>query len=196
VPASVRDGTGDALSDIGKAATGQVAAIEEWKKQRDEAAAAEATLAADAAKAAAHQKAAAILAAEATAREIKVRLQKRGDELRRRLPVCQGSEWEKWNACIGELNYSDHEKYSGEFRQGNRQGFGWYTWKSGDTYYGDFDEGLKGNGVYTFVGDGTQLIGGFLAARLHGIGFRVDRAGKLLAGTTWDRGKLVGEELP
>ncbi|MCX8000455.1 MAG: hypothetical protein N3A69_16130, partial [Leptospiraceae bacterium] len=51
----------------------------------------------------------------------------------------------------GVLEYSNGDKYEGEFKQGRFEGKGKYSFKAGDVYEGDFvQDKFSGKGKYTF----------------------------------------------
>jgi hypothetical protein len=64
-------------------------------------------------------------------------------------PSYEGSTY--WDNCVGVYNYSNGDKYEGEWREDKRHGQGTYTFSNGDKYVGDFlDGGFHGQGTYTY----------------------------------------------
>ena len=64
------------------------------------------------------------------------------------LPDCPTSGYK--HNCYGTYNYSDLEKYSGEWQNDKRHGQGNYTYDNGDVYIGEFKDGIK-KGTGTFI---------------------------------------------
>ena len=62
------------------------------------------------------------------------------------LPACQGSDTSRWTNCFGFVSYSSTEKYSGEFKDGQRHGMGVFTFFGGWKYVGEF-KNYKRNGL-------------------------------------------------
>jgi hypothetical protein len=66
------------------------------------------------------------------------------------LPPCPESK-PKHN-CVGTEDYSNGNKYVGEFRSGKPDGYGTYTYPNGDKYIGEVYQGLKyGPGTATYA---------------------------------------------
>ena len=82
-----------------------------------------------------------------------------------------------------DSNYSDGRKYVGEYKDGNENGQGTYTWSDGHKYVGEFKDGLpNGQGTQTFP-NGDKYVGEFKDGQLNGQGTY-----------TWSDGnKYVGE---
>ena len=55
------------------------------------------------------------------------------------LPACQGSDVSKWSNCYGSANYSNGDKYVGDFKNGQRWGLGTFTWPDGTKYIGQHE---------------------------------------------------------
>lgn len=61
----------------------------------------------------------------------------------------------------GVLEYSNRDKYEGDFKEGKFQGQGSYIFANGDTYKGAFaDDKFNGKGTYNFV-NGDSYEGNF-----------------------------------
>ena len=69
------------------------------------------------------------------------------------LPNCPGKSYSSsWNNCIGTLNYSNGDKYIGEYKNGGADGKGIYT-HDGHRYIGEFkNDSLTGKGLMTYAG--------------------------------------------
>ena len=80
------------------------------------------------------------------------------------LPACPGSYGtNNWTNCFGTYNYTDGEKYVGQFKDGTGHGRGTWTYANGDKYVGEFNDGkAKGKGAYTYA-NGDKTAGEFTA---------------------------------
>ena len=73
------------------------------------------------------------------------------------LPACQGSDASRWSNCQGAFNYTNGDRYEGEFRDGKLSGQGTYYFLAdnefkGDKYVGELKDGsVYGQGTYTFA---------------------------------------------
>ena len=89
------------------------------------------------------------------------------------LPECEGSptEWsdtfegfKNWTDCVGEFTITSEdeysgEKYVGEFKDGQKDGQGTYTFPNGKKYVGEFKDGkMHGQGTYTWP-SGQKYVG-------------------------------------
>ena len=84
-------------------------------------------------------------------------------------------------------------KYSGEFVNNHRHGYGSYTFPNGDRYEGEFVKGnIEGSGVYYYA-NGDVYKGGFLDGLPHGVGEVLNLDGKSVKGV-FERGVLVGPD--
>jgi hypothetical protein len=62
---------------------------------------------------------------------------------------------------VAEVTFPDGDTYRGEFREGLFYGWGLYTYKNGDKYEGEFAEGMKcGKGTFTCK-NGDKYVGEF-----------------------------------
>ncbi|CAN0492568.1 unnamed protein product, partial [Hapterophycus canaliculatus] len=76
------------------------------------------------------------------------------------------------------------------FRHGVRRGHATMVYSSGQTYVGEWADGLRsGFGTYTLA-DGTVFEGFFRKDRKHGAGTL--RRGSQVTSQVWENGKLVG----
>jgi len=58
----------------------------------------------------------------------------------------------------GTMKYSNKDRYQGGFRSGQKEGQGEYQWANGDVYKGEFKGGqMEGPGAYTFGNGGPVL---------------------------------------
>jgi len=85
------------------------------------------------------------------------------------LPKCPGSyDGYTWTNCVGTRDYSNGDKYVGEWRDDKRHGQGTYTFASGSKYVGEFRDSEKnGQGTYTFA-DGDKYVGEYRDGKSHG----------------------------
>ncbi len=74
------------------------------------------------------------------------------------LPACLGTDVTRWTACFGTASTAGHT-YIGEFKDGNFNGQGAYTYANGDKYVGEFKDGkYNGQGTETFA-NGDKYVG-------------------------------------
>jgi len=77
------------------------------------------------------------------------------------LKVCRGEfDVKRWTNCTGFLNFKNNHTYQGPFLNGKKHGRGVYTWPDGDTFVGNFDNGIYTQGIYKW-GNGNKYIGEF-----------------------------------
>ena len=85
-----------------------------------------------------------------------------------RLPECKGQDMAQGLNCFGSFEYYNGEKYTGQYKDGKRNGLGTYTWPDGQKYSGPFDnEDLHGRGTMTWA-DGSNYWGEFFRSKRHG----------------------------
>ena len=82
-----------------------------------------------------------------------------------KLPICYGIDVKKWNSCVGVHNVIGQYLYKGEFRNGNKDGYGIYIVTTpahkGNKYIGEFKNDMKdGLGTYTYA-NGDNYVGSF-----------------------------------
>ena len=81
------------------------------------------------------------------------------------LPSCSGNDARRWTNCQGIHNFSNGDRYEGEFRDGKLSGWGSYFHLAnnkfrGDTYTGQFLNGSRqGSGRYFSANSGETLEG-------------------------------------
>lgn len=69
-----------------------------------------------------------------------------------------------------DLGNGDHYEGGLEGKPRHKQGYGVYTWASGDKYTGDWEKDvMSGHGVYIF-NNGSRYEGEFLNGQFHGEG--------------------------
>ena len=77
------------------------------------------------------------------------------------LNVCRGEfNVKRWTNCTGFLNFKNNHTYQGPFLNGKKHGRGVYTWPNGDTFVGEFDNGIYTQGIYKW-NNGNKYIGEF-----------------------------------
>jgi len=82
----------------------------------------------------------------------------------------------------GTFTYADGTKYVGEWKEGKYHGQGTYTNADGTKYIGEFKDGMfHGQGTYTNA-DGTKYIGEFKDGMFHGQGTYTSPDGSVLVG--------------
>ena len=86
----------------------------------------------------------------------------------------------------GVYTYTDGSHYDGEWREGRRNGRGVFTFTNGNLYDGEFKDGnFNGRGVFTFA-DGNRYVGEFKDNKVNGTGILVV-GGKTYSGS-WTNG--------
>lgn len=84
-------------------------------------------------------------------------------------------------------------KYTGQFVDNRRQGYGTYEFPNGDVYRGDFSQGdMEGQGTYAYA-NGDRYKGGFKDNLPDGVGEFSYADGKVLRGV-FRKGVLVGPD--
>ena len=75
------------------------------------------------------------------------------------LPLCEGTDYYLWNNCYKNFSNDNGDRYSGEWKDGQRHGGGTIIWINGDKYEGGFESDLMhGEGTFTFA-DGRVWVG-------------------------------------
>ncbi len=83
---------------------------------------------------------------------------------------CEGSEFQYWNNCIGELKNPKGLIYSGEWKDGQATGHGKIKWPDGSYYFGEVVNGVR-NGKGTLVYPNKDVYEGeWEQAKLNGHG--------------------------
>jgi hypothetical protein len=81
------------------------------------------------------------------------------------LPSCVGKDARRWTNCQGVHNFTNGDRYEGEFKDGKFNGWGTYSHLAnnqfrGDKYFGQFLNGARqGGGLYTSANGGETLEG-------------------------------------
>lgn len=104
------------------------------------------------------------------------------------LLAAASSSW----AATTRIELPSGDVYEGEIRDGQRTGYGVYSWQNGQRYEGGFDAGRRsGLGIFT-LRDGTTFRGEFLEDRLQGHAVRQATDGSREL-QIWDAGKLASQ---
>jgi len=90
------------------------------------------------------------------------------------LPNCPSDISVRWDNCFGNFNYTNGDKYVGEWKDDKQHGQGTYTFGPGefygDVYVGEYKDGMyHGQGTYTFA-SGDKYVGEFKDNLWHGQG--------------------------
>jgi hypothetical protein len=109
------------------------------------------------------------------------------------LPPCQGLDASKWNNCHGSWTAPSGNKYVGEWKNGERNGYFTATYTSGDKYVGEFKDGVfNGQGTFYHLADdswkGDKYVGEFKDDKRNGQGTYY-----FLADGEWKGMKFIGE---
>ena len=101
------------------------------------------------------------------------------------LPPCPSNSNATWSNCSGSYTFKSGDTYSGEWLNDELHGTGIYNFKNGQKYVGKFLNGERnGKGTYTWP-NGQKYVGEYLNDEKHGKGTY-----------TWPDGqKYVGEFL-
>lgn len=92
----------------------------------------------------------------------------------------------------GTMQYSDGAEYKGNWKNDRFEGKGTYLWKSGDKYVGDFRYGWReGSGIYTWS-NGDKYVGSFKRSKRSGKGKMTYVTGGSYDGE-WEDGKWNGK---
>ena len=71
----------------------------------------------------------------------------------------------------GTYKFSSGNTYTGNWMNGVHHGKGSHVWANGDSYSGDFINGLRtGVGIYIWSADGKKFIGEFTNGKIQGLG--------------------------
>ena len=100
------------------------------------------------------------------------------------LPPCPSSGY--FHNCFGTYSWDDGDKYTGEWRDDEKNGQGTYTHASGDKYVGEWrDDKKDGQGTYTYA-DGENYVGAHKDGERNGQGTYTYADGNKYAGTFKD----------
>ncbi len=69
-------------------------------------------------------------------------------------PACPSNGY--FHNCFGTYTFANEDTYTGEWKDGKKNGQGTYTFANGDTYAGEWSGDKKnGQGTYTFANGDT-----------------------------------------
>ena len=101
------------------------------------------------------------------------------------LPPCNGNFK---GLCFGSQEWTDGDKYEGQYKDGKANGQGTYTFPDGEKYVGQFKDGsFNGQGTYTFA-DGNKYVGQYKDNKKNGQGTFTWGDG-----SQWNGDKYVGQ---
>jgi hypothetical protein len=105
------------------------------------------------------------------------------------LPPCQG-DVSRWINCFGTATYSNGDKYSGEYKDGKRNGQGTFIFASGNKYIGEFKDGFpNGEGTFTPL-NGDKYVGEYKDGKRNGRGISYKADGTVALSGAWVDGKF------
>ena len=85
------------------------------------------------------------------------------------LPACEDIDTTRWSNCFG-TSVNANGKYTGEHKDGKRNGQGYATYADGSRYVGEHKDGKReGQGTYFFA-DGGKYVGAFRDGKRNGEG--------------------------
>ncbi len=97
------------------------------------------------------------------------------------------------NNGFGTYSFESGEKYVGNFKNGEYSGTGTYYFSNGDKYTGEFKNSEKdGQGTYIFASDSRKYVGGWTANKYNGYGTMYYANGTVKAGN-WKDDQFLGE---
>ena len=103
------------------------------------------------------------------------------------LPSCPEVFALAYDECEGDYRYDNGDRYRGEWKKGEKHGFGTYVWTNGHRYEGQWLAGQKsGSGQYTWS-NGDRYVGEFHGGDYHGEGTLTYISGKTVTGE-WRKG--------
>tara|TARA_B100001059_G_scaffold114388_1_gene114648 strand:+ start:742 stop:1278 length:537 start_codon:yes stop_codon:yes gene_type:complete len=104
------------------------------------------------------------------------------------LPACPDTS-KVWNNCFGTYYFTGEflgDKYTGEWKNDKKHGYGTYTWKNGNKYEGVYyDDFPNGQGTL-FYSNGDNYVGGFKDGLYHGQGTETFASGDKFVGNHKD----------
>lgn len=96
----------------------------------------------------------------------------------------------------GTLELSGGWRYEGDFKANQLDGHGTFVMPDGRKYVGQFGrDNFNGKGTLTYQ-DGRRYVGEFKDDEYHGTGTEFAADGTVLQTGQWERGRLVGNEVP
>ena len=75
------------------------------------------------------------------------------------LPSCTQEKSVIWDNCVGLRHYPNGDTYSGEFKNGKREGTGSYKFSNGDMYEGNFRGGKRNGKGTSILKSGEKYVG-------------------------------------
>jgi hypothetical protein len=107
------------------------------------------------------------------------------------LPVCEGSNFSKWDNCIANASFSDGSRYEGTYRNGKKNGSGKYSLSNGDIYIGQMvNDAAEGFGTL-LIKNGDKYVGQFKDNNYHGQGIFTFNNGQPKKEGLWENDKFV-----
>ena len=108
------------------------------------------------------------------------------------LPACKGSDVTRWDNCFGAFNWTNGNKYVGEWKDGEYNGQGTSTWTNGNKYVGEWKDGTR-NGQGTFTqANGDKYVGEYKDGAPSGQGTETTANGNKYVGE-WKDGDYNGQ---
>ena len=105
-------------------------------------------------------------------------------------PACPSNGY--FHNCFGTYTFANEDTYTGDWKDGKKNGQGTYTFANGDTYSGEWDGDKKnGQGIYTFA-NGDKYIGDWKDGKRNGHGTYTFANGDKYVGD-WKSGKRNGQ---
>jgi hypothetical protein len=105
------------------------------------------------------------------------------------LPLCSTNAYR--HNCFGIFNFTNGDKYVGEYKDGKHNGQGSYTAANGNQYVGTFKDGKhNGLGALTFA-NGTKYVGEWKDGKRNGQGISYRADGTVASSGNWSDGNLV-----
>jgi hypothetical protein len=100
------------------------------------------------------------------------------------LPPCPFDSSQRHHNCFGTYTFANGEKYVGEFKNGDKNGQGTYTFaKSGNKYAGGYKYGKRhGQGTFIFA-NGNKYVGDYKDGKKNGQGTFTFEDGRTTKGT-------------
>ena len=107
------------------------------------------------------------------------------------LPPCQGSDSSKWSNCYGKLTWKNGDEYYGDWQNGKRTGKGTYIWADGGKYVGEFkDDSLNGQGTH-LTPAGSKYVGELKGDAYNGQGILYLPDGSISESGLWKNNNIV-----
>ena len=105
-------------------------------------------------------------------------------------PACPSNGY--FHNCFGTYTFANEDTYTGEWKDGKKNGQGTYTFANGDTYAGEWSGDKKNKqGTYTFA-NGDTYSGEWRGDKKNGQGIYTFANGDTYTGE-WESGKRSGQ---